>query len=138
MDKRICHQGVIESIDGNRAYIRTLRSSACDTCDASGSCHSNRGNKFRVDVTDDRLAGRKPGDRVVLEMPVAAGRQAVFVGFGLPLVLFVAVLLGMHYAGFGDDCTVLVSIGVLVVYYIIIYMLRGLMDRHFKIRIVGD
>lgn len=138
MNKRICHQGVIESIDGNRAHIRALRSSACDTCDASGSCRSNRGKNFRVDVTDDRLVGRKPGDRVTLEMPAAAGRQAVVAGFGLPLVLFIFALLGVHYAGFGDDTAALAGIGVLVVYYIIIYMLRGRMDHRFKIRIAGD
>lgn len=135
MSKKICHQGVIESINGSRARIRTVRSAACDACEAAGTCHSQRGKDFHIDVDDPQLANRKPGDNVRIEISAASGRQAVAVGFGLPLVVFTATLLGMHYGGCSDEKSALAGLGVLAAYYIIIYALRRRMERHFKVRI---
>ncbi len=135
MERNIRQCGIIESIDGNRARISTVRSSACDSCEANRTCKSGIKGNFYVDVCDERLATCKPGDRVYIEMPTAAGRQAVLVGFGLPLIVFVATLLALHYCGVDDVMAAMWGIGALVVYYLIIYILRRRVDRHFTIRL---
>lgn len=135
---RIIRCGVIESVSGTRARIRTERSSACDTCGASAGCKAGGGRAFHLDVDDEAVAHMSVGDRVTVEMQASMGRQAVALGFAVPLVLFVAVLLGMHAAGCADSVAAMGAIGVLAVYYIIMYMLRHTVDRHFKVRVIKD
>ena len=135
MNSNIRHCGVIESISGNRARIRTLRSSACESCEAKAGCSGKRGMELRVDVVDDRLAAHRPGDRVVVEIPAKSGRQAVAIGFGLPLVAFVATLLALHAAGTSDGRAAMAGIAAIAVYYLILYALRKRLNRHFTIHL---
>lgn len=134
MNKSIRHCGVIESINGCRAHIRTLRTSACSTCEASAGCKGVHGKDFHVDIEDKRLAGYSPGDRVLLEMPADRGRQAVLIGFGLPLVIFVMALLVARVLA-DDIVAAAVALAALAVYYIIIYMLRRVLNSHFAIHL---
>lgn len=135
MNNYIRQCGVIESICGNKARIRTIRSSACDTCASSGTCNSKRGKDFHVDITDKRLEGHKPGDQIYIEMPARTGRHAIIVGFGLPLTIFAATLLLLHYTGSTDEWAALGGLGAIAVYYLIIYLIRGRVERHFTIHI---
>lgn len=135
MNKSIRHCGVIESISGCRARIRTLRTSACSTCSASDSCGGTHGKEFHLDIEDERLARHCPGDRVLVEISADRGRQAVVVGFGLPLIVFVTTLLAAH-ALVDDVVSAVVALVAIVVYYIIIYALRRVLNRHFAIHLV--
>lgn len=138
MGNNIRHCGVIESIEGHRIRIRTVRSSACDSCEASATCNGKRGKDFYIDITDESMASHKPGDRVYVEMPAKTGRQAVAVGFALPLAIFIATLLGLHHAACDDAAAALGAIVSLVIYYIIIYMARKKINRHFSVRIADE
>ena len=114
------------------------RSSACDTCEASAGCGGKHGKDLHIDVTDPRIASHKVGDRVTVEIPARSGHQAVAIGFGLPLLLFIATLLVMHYTGCADETAALGGIATLVVYYIILYISRSVVNRHFTIHLAGS
>lgn len=135
MNSNIRHCGVIESINGKRARVRTVRSSACESCEAKAGCGGKHGRELLVDVVDERLEAHKPGDRVVVEIPARSGRQAVAIGFGIPLAAFVATLLALHAAGTSDEGAALAGIAAIAVYYLIIYMLRKRVNRHFTIHL---
>ena len=77
----------------------------------------------------------KKGDRVQVEITAKAGRYAVAIGFALPLVLFVSTMLALHYNGATDEIAALSAIGVIGVYYIIIYLIRKYINRHFEVRL---
>lgn len=138
MNSKIRHCGTIESISGCRARVSIMRTSACHTCEAAASCRVHAGKKMCIDIDDPRIAAYSPGDRIYVEMPAQAGRQAVVIGFGLPLLLFVAALVAMHCAGMADETAAAASIGVLAAYYIIIYILRKRIDRRFTISVAGS
>lgn len=131
----IRHNAVIVKLDGNMARVQIVRPSACESCDASRGCGIRKGKKMLVDIVDERLQGYKPGDVVCVEMSSSMGRQAVALGFGLPLVVFVAVLSAMHLCGCADGLAALAAIAALVVYYLVIYILRGMLERRFAIRL---
>lgn len=133
MNSKIRHCGTVESISGNRARVSIMRTSACQTCEASAGCKIHSGKRMSIEIEDPRIASYSPGDRINVEMPVRAGRQAVLIGFGVPLLLFVASLLAMHYAGLDDEVAALAAIGVLAIYYILIYIMRKRVNRHFTI-----
>lgn len=131
----IRHEAVIVSLEGRNARVQIVRPSACDSCDASRGCGVKKGKKIVVDITDDRLSEHKVGDVVSIEMSSSAGRRAVAVGFAVPLVVFVAVLLAMHSSGSSDGFSAVVGLCSLVVYYLIIYILRVTLERRFVIRL---
>ena len=65
MTTKIRQCGVIESINGTHARIQIVRSSACQTCEASNRCNIHSGKITYVDIDDQRLAKYKKGDRVL-------------------------------------------------------------------------
>lgn len=133
-DRRSIRQcGVIESIGGGRARVRTVRSSACGQCEAKDGCRSHGSRAVAVDVDATRLEGCRVGDRVVLRMPVAMGRNAVAVGFVVPLLAFVAVMVAVHAAGHSDATAALAALATLAVYYVLLYALRTRVERYFKV-----
>ena len=131
MNTKIRQCGVIESINGTHARIQIVRPSACQTCEASSRCNIHSGK-----ITyDQRLAKYQKGDRVQVEITAKAGRYAVAIGFALPLVLFVSTMLALHYNGATDEIAALSAIGVIGVYYFIIYLIRKYINRHFEVRL---
>lgn len=133
---KIHHNGVICSIDGRKARVKIERTSACSTCEAEKGCRRHGGKTMIVEVTDMDVLHHKVGDVVCVEMSTDMGHRAVLLGFGLPLILFVALLLTLHFVGFDDEQAALYALGVLVLYYLIIYILRGMVDRHFRVNLV--
>ena len=127
--------GVVESVDGKRLRIRTVRSSACDACGAASGCNAHGAKPFYVDADSATLASCRPGDHVEIEMTPRLGRQAVGVGFLIPLLVFVAVLAAVRSSVADDGIAALSALGALVAYYIILYMLRSRVNRHFTVRI---
>ena len=68
MTTKIRQCGVIESLNGSHARIQIMRSSACQTCEASNGCKVHSSKTMYVDVEDKRLAKYNKGDRVHVEM----------------------------------------------------------------------
>ena len=135
MNTKIRQCGVIESINGTHARIQIVRPSECQTCEASSRCNIHSGKITYVDIDDQRLAKYQKGDRVQVEITAKAGRYAVAIGFALPLVLFVSTMLALHYNGATDEIAALSAIGVIGVYYFIIYLIRQYINRHFEVRL---
>ena len=50
-------------------------------------------------------------------------------------MIFVATLLILHYAAIADETAAFAAIAVIAVYYLIIYMLRKRVNRHFAIHL---
>lgn len=132
----IRHEGIIDSIDGNRARIAIARSTACDTCETSSSCKLHGKKIMYVEVVDEIIAHRSVGDTVNVEFSAKMGHQAVFIGFGLPLILFVAVVMFLHKWNISDCVSAIVALGSLFAYYLLLYFVRELIGKRFKIHIV--
>ena len=136
-NKTIRHCGVITQTDGNRVRVRCVRLSACDSCDMSGSCSTPKGRDFYVDAVASGHGEHRVGDRVVVETSASNGRNAVALGFVLPLVAFLAALFAARSVWHSDAVAALCGLGVCALYYLLLYAMRSTLNRKFRF-VVSD
>lgn len=125
----IKHTGVVEAINGNNCNVRILQHSACSGCSAQRLCNSSESKEKIITVL---LNGEdvQVGETVNIEGTVVQGLRAVYICYMIPLVLLiVSVYLGVRLSG--DMLGVFLSLGVLAIYYIVLYLFRNSIGQQF-------
>lgn len=132
VDTPIEHPGIITKIEGNRASVMILSQSACVSCQAKGACNMSEMEEKNVDVnlTDPQLY--KTGQQVNVIMRQSQGNLAVFLGYVLPFFVLLATLIGLTASGYGEGFSGLVSLGILVPYYFVLYRFRNKLQATFS------
>jgi sigma-E factor negative regulatory protein RseC len=96
----VTEEGIVLRTDSEAAWVKTVRSSACEGCTAKGSCHSMGGNK-EMEVKALNTAGARIGDRIVLSFESAALLKATFLIYVFPIILLIiGAVLGQMLAPF--------------------------------------
>ena len=80
--------GIVLRTDSEAAWVKTVRSSACEGCTAKGSCYSmGGGNEMEVKALN--TAGARAGDRIVLTFETASLLKATFLIYVFPIILLI-------------------------------------------------
>ena len=82
----IKHQGIVEKIDGSHVTVRIVQTSACSSCSAKGLCNASESKEKQIDVYEIG-ASYQIGEKVVLCGSTSMGMKAVFLSFGIPLLI---------------------------------------------------
>lgn len=82
-------QGVVLRTDSEAAWVKTIRSSACEGCTAKGSCHSMGGGQ-EMEVKVLNPAGAREGDRIVLSFETSSLLKATFLIYVFPIIFLIA------------------------------------------------
>ena len=133
MRETIEHQGVVASVDGNHVQVNIVQLAACSECKARSLCSSSESKEKIIDVYEADAAEKyRVGEHVKVCGTLSMGKQAVWLAFGLPLLLTVVwMLVAMVVLNLGE----LVSVGVLAVmlalYFYILYINRDRMAKRF-------
>ncbi|MCE5285403.1 MAG: SoxR reducing system RseC family protein [Pelosinus sp.] len=88
MDKQ--QEGIVLSIDGGLAKVKTSRHNDCENC---GACPGNSALVLEARNT----LGAKPGDRVLIEVQEVNMLKAAFIVYMLPLL---AIFIGAVFGNF--------------------------------------
>jgi sigma-E factor negative regulatory protein RseC len=88
-------------------------------------------------VETPRLPGieHKIGDKVTLIMKRTSGNRAVFLGYYLPFLIVVITLILMLSLTENEGLSGLVSIGILLPYYLILFMIKDRLTKKMEIRV---
>lgn len=133
----IRHQGVVDNIDGQTVIVRITQTAACGGCQARDICHSAESREKLVEVHSADVSGFRIGQTVTVSGAESSGMRAVWLAFGLPLILLVLALTAV-VALTGSEKTAVISVLlVLVPYYIVLYLFRERLKRVFQFRIIG-
>lgn len=136
MGADIRHEGVVDSIDGQKVTVRILQASACSGCQASRICRAAESKEKLVDVEMSGAESLSVGQKVTVAVQERLGMAAVLLAFGLPLLLlFVALAVAMRITG-SEQIGALASFAVLVPYYIVLFLLRNRIRKDFGFRII--
>jgi len=81
-------QGVVVRIDAGGAWVKTVRSEACDSCSSKGACHTMGGGK-EMEVAVLNPIGARVGDRVVIKLGTSPFLKATFLVYMFPVLLLV-------------------------------------------------
>ena len=125
MDTKISHSGIVESISDGCVQVRILQTSACAACKVAGHCHASESKEKIVDVLNVRDTSRlKVGDSVTVCASRDVANRALLLGFGLPFLILVFVLLVAFNLLSDEGLAALTALVVLVPYYFVLYLLR--------------
>jgi sigma-E factor negative regulatory protein RseC len=81
-------QAVVVRIDAAGAWVKTVRSEACDSCASKGACHTMGGGK-EMEVAVLNPIGARVGDRVVIKLGTSPFLKATFLVYMFPALLLV-------------------------------------------------
>jgi sigma-E factor negative regulatory protein RseC len=130
----IDHQGVIDRIEGDRAHVRIMSESACAACHAKGACSAADQEEKYIDVTVDGNHYRE-GEPVRVEVSKHLGLKAVALGYFLPFLFLLVVLIGLLALGVPEMGAGLLSLGSLLPYYLLLYVFRKRIETKFTFSI---
>lgn len=130
-EKQISHEGIVEERTGSRVRVKITSYAACSGCHARGACSiSEESDKIlSLPIRNNSL---ETGDRVMVILSQSLGFRALFLGYILPFLLVLTVLLGLTGLSDNELLSGLASLSVLPPYYIIIWLFRDRIDRKFE------
>ena len=131
----IKHDGIVTKIDDRNVYVSIVTQSACSSCHAKGACNITELKNEIIEVVKTQGKEYNPGDRVQVYMEKSLGTKAVFLGYLLPFLLVLATLIIMLSLTSNQGLAGLVSLGVLIPYYLILYAKRKVMKKTFVFKI---
>ena len=128
----IKHRGIVEKIDGSHVVVRIVQTSACSTCSAKGLCNASESKEKQIDVYEVNPAYRI-GEEVVLCGSTSMGMKAVFLAFGIPVLLLLAALFVTMRITDGDALlAATVALLAVVPYYVVLYLMKDKMNKTFS------
>lgn len=103
----ITETGKVVALKGDRAWVRTIRASACQSCSARSGCgqkvlasaSGGRANQVLV----ENVVGARVGDEVTLGIDEQALLGASVMVYAVPLMLMVVGSLCGHFLSGGGD-----------------------------------
>ena len=135
MSQKISHSGVIEHIEEDCIKVRIVQTSACAACKVASHCNAAESKVKMVDVFGCDTAKYSTGQEVVVSASKEVANRALLLGFGIPLLLMVAVLLiVLRWTG-DEGIAALASLGALIPYYILLWLLRDSIRQQVSFRI---
>ena len=93
-------QGVVIKTDAGDAWVKTVKTGACEGCSAKSACHaSGSGEEMEVKVINE--VGAKAGDRIVLSFDTGSLLKATFLLYIFPiLLLLLGAVIGQETASY--------------------------------------
>ena len=73
MEKRIRHEGVVESVGPHAVKVRIMQTSACAACQAASFCHASESKEKMIEVFTSSASSFEKGDSVVVWATVVVG-----------------------------------------------------------------
>ncbi|MBQ9355695.1 MAG: SoxR reducing system RseC family protein [Prevotella sp.] len=125
MENQIRHEGIIEKISGSHVQVRIVQTPACAGCRVASRCHTAESKEKLIDVTGVVDSSRwRVGQSVVVATRSGMAGKALLLGFGLPLLLMIAVFAASLVSGSSEGFAALMMLLSLIPYYLVLWLFR--------------
>lgn len=124
MSNKISHSGVVEKVMDDGVQVRIVQSSACAACKVASHCHASESKEKLIDVRGVEGTAYTPGQSVVVVASTQVAAHALLLGFGLPFVVLVSVLVIVLLLTGREGLAAVSGLAALVPYYGILYLYR--------------
>ena len=124
MHTKISHPGIVESIADGCVKVRILQVSACASCKVAGHCNASESKEKIVDVLEADTSCLRVGDSVVVCASRSVANRALVLGFGMPFLLLIGVLVAVLYLTDNEALAALAALGSLLPYYFLLWLRR--------------
>ena len=127
--RSIEHEGIVKSSDKKSVTVSIISLSACTGCHAEGICSLSGREEKTVEIPG--IYKVVPGESVTVLMKQSSGFAAVFLGYVLPLILVVVMLIILASISVPELTAGLGAIAILIPYYLALYFFRKRINRKF-------
>jgi sigma-E factor negative regulatory protein RseC len=131
----IRHRGVVSKVDDKFNYVTIIAQSACAACHASGVCNVSDLQEEIVQVPKKQGDQYTVGQTVFVKMKQSLGTLAVLLGYFFPFLLVLASLIVLLALNFSEGVAGMISLGLLIPYYLILYSRRNQLKKKFVFEI---
>jgi len=131
--KNIEHDGTVQRSDNKSVTVKISSASACAGCHDGASCSISRTEEKIVQVAG--YYNVNPGDRVTVLMKKTLGYSAVFLGYIMPLLLVIIMLIILTSLEVPELTAGAGSVGILIPYYLILFLFRNQVNKKFTFTI---
>jgi positive regulator of sigma E activity len=123
------HDGIVKSSDKKSVTVTIFATSACSGCHAEGICSLSGREEKTVEIPG--IYDVLPGDNVTILMKQSTGYSAVFLGYVLPLILVVALLIILASLSVSELAAGIGALSLLIPYYLTLYFFRNRINKKF-------
>ncbi|MDD4190127.1 MAG: SoxR reducing system RseC family protein [Mangrovibacterium sp.] len=134
MSGAVTHKGIVKEFSKTGVIVRIVTESACAGCHAKGMCSTVDLAEKEVEVGHDR-ENVQIGQQVLVTGTSSQGFKALSVAYLLPFLLVMTMLVISTNLTGNEALSGLVSIGVLIPYYFMVYLFRNRLKRSFRFQI---
>lgn len=125
MSSNISHSGVVESIEDGCVHVRIVQTSACAACKVAGYCNASESKEKLVDVYTADTQRYSVGQAVTVMASRQVAAHALLLGFGLPFLVLVGVLVVVLQMTGNELWAALAGLLSLAPYYLLLYFFRN-------------
>jgi len=131
------HWGVIKDITPKTIKVSLLNVSGCATCHTKATCSVSDVDNKIIDVVNTGSKFNK-GEKVKIAFEKSLGPLALFIGYLLPFVLLMIVLI-ISWSMTNDEVFAgIASISSVGIYYLFLTLFRKKLKNTFTFRILKD
>ena len=131
MDEMIRHEGVVLSINGNKAHVEIVQTSACSACKARSMCMSSESQQKEMDVI--LLEPVQVGDKVEVEVRERLAWKAVLLAYILPFIVMLAIIAILDFTTDWSEAVVgTLSLCGIALYYIGLSVFKHRLQTQFS------
>ena len=130
MSAKISHSGIVASINKGCVQVRILQTSVCAACKVAGHCNASESKEKIVDVLNvNDISTLKVGDHVIVTASHDVAKRALLLGFGIPFLVLVTVLLIMLKVFSNEGLAAITALLSLIPYYWVLYLMRDKIQK---------
>ena len=131
MEEDIRHSGIVLSVAGDLARVQIVQTSACAACKARQMCTSAESQEKIIDA--EMFEPMQPGDQVEVIVREKLAWKAVMLGYILPFVVMMAVLVVLNLATDWDEAVVgTTALCSIALYYLVLRLFRNKLQKEFS------
>ncbi len=132
------HKGVVSEVGEKMVEVEFVTESACAGCKAKGLCGVDESgeNKRFVTVWEPNAAYYAVGEEVMIGVSEVMGMKAAVYAYIIPFFILLGGLMLTTSLGWGEVAAGLSSLGVMCLYYVVLWFFRRRIEKEivFKIR----
>ncbi len=135
MRNNISHSGVVESVEDGCVHVRIVQTSACAACKVAGYCNASESKEKIIDVYSADSRCYKQGQAVTVVASREVAGHALLLGFGLPFLILVSVLVVVLQVTGNELWAALSGLLSLAPYYGVLFLFRNRIRDKLSFRI---
>ena len=135
MGNKISHSGIVENVMEGCVKVRIVQSSVCAACKVAGHCNAADFKVKIVDVFCGDTSEYSVGQNVIVSASKDVANKALLLGFGIPFLLLVCVLLITLRLTTEEYVAALVAVGSLVPYFFLLWLMRDKIQQRISFQI---